>query len=103
MDRDAKFRIAARLLIARLGEDAPGAAAECAVVSLREGDDPAAVVWIEIVKLALIATGASPLRLRQSLVEILRREATRLMISVAEARELEDLMETVPEELGHRG
>jgi hypothetical protein len=43
------------------------------------------------------------LRLRQSLVEILRREATRLMISVAEARELEDLMETVPEEFGHRG
>jgi hypothetical protein len=75
MDHDAKFRTAAELLIARLGEDAPGAAAECAVASLRQGDDAAALGWIEIVKLALVATGASPLVLRRSLAETLRRAA----------------------------
>ncbi|MDB5408138.1 MAG: hypothetical protein JWL84_3050 [Rhodospirillales bacterium] len=92
MDNDAKFRTVARLLIERLGADAPGAAAEHAVASLREGDEATALVWIEIVKLALIATGASPLLLRRSLAETLRREATRLVVSAAEARELDQLV-----------
>jgi hypothetical protein len=97
MDHDAKFRTAARLLIERLGEDAPGAAAERAVASLRDGDDATALVWIEIVKLALISTGASPLVLRRSLAETLRREATRLVVSAAESRELEALVAAAEE------
>lgn len=101
MDHDAKFRTAAQLLIERLGEEAPGAAAECAVASLREGDEATALVWIEIVKLALIATGSSPLRLRQSLADTLRREATRMVASAAEARELDELLDAAQKEL-HR-
>jgi hypothetical protein len=103
MDHDAKFRTAARLLIERLGEDAPGAAAECAVASLRDGDEWTALVWIEIVKLALIATGASPLVLRRSLAEILQRRATGMVISAAEARELDHLVEAAQKEIDQEG
>jgi hypothetical protein len=103
MDHDAKFRTAARLLIDRLGDDAPGAAAEGAVDSLKQGDEAAALVWIEIVKLALIATGTSPLLLRQSLAATLRREATRMVVSAAEARELDALVAAAQDALHHDG
>jgi hypothetical protein len=103
MDQDAKFRTAARLLIERLGEGAPRAAAECAVDCLRDGDEATALVWIEIVKLALVATGASPLLLRQSLADTLRREAARKVVGAAEARKLDALLEVVQKELRRDG